>query len=122
MASTGSIGMTRPMKKVTQVRPRNVNATESSRFPRWRMVPTRRRPHPSFAIAATWAATAGDEPSLRDGAIEVEILEEAGLEALHVSARSDLVGILEHDDERPLVGHLLLKCGVFGLPLLGVDL
>ncbi len=30
MASTGSIGMTRPMKKVTQVRPRKVSATENS--------------------------------------------------------------------------------------------
>ena len=30
MASTGSIGMMRPMRKVTQVSPRKVSATENS--------------------------------------------------------------------------------------------
>ena len=42
MASTGSIGMTRPMKKVTQVSPRKVSATENSRLWRDRMGPASR--------------------------------------------------------------------------------
>ena len=49
MASTGSIGMTRPMKKVTQVSPRNVSATENSTLMTRRMGPARRRTHSSGA-------------------------------------------------------------------------
>src|SRR5713226_4354174 len=115
MASTGSIGMTRPMKKVTQVRPRKVSATEKSSLPTYRTGPASRRTRPSFAVA-------GNALLLRDGAIEVEILEETGLEAFHIGARGDLVGVLEHDHERAVIRDLLLQRGVFGLALLGVDL
>ena len=60
MASTGSIGMMRPMKKVTQVSPRKVSATENSRLMTRRMGPAMRRTHSLGADAAAVAALTGD--------------------------------------------------------------
>ena len=59
MASTGSIGITRPMKKVTQVSPRKVSATENSSSQRrdgW--APARRRTPSVGRVDAPPAAAA----------------------------------------------------------------
>src|SRR5262245_27755699 len=104
MASTGSIGTTRPIKKVTQVNPRKVSATENSRLTTRRMGPARHRTHLSGADTAAVPAVTGDKLCLGDRPEEVEVLDKARLVALDVAARGDLVGRLEHQDIRPLVG------------------
>src|SRR5271167_4919529 len=114
MASTGSIGMMRPMKKVTQVSPRNVSATENTRLMTRRMGPASRRTH-SLGARTSGADTSaavvlmGVGSCLRNRPVEIEVFDDAGLVAMHGHPRGNLVGRLEHDDERPLVGHRLLQ-------------
>src|ERR1700733_3200985 len=68
MASTGSIGITRPMKKVTQVRPRKVSPTESRvravRLARLLARPQPRDPPPAEAPDARPCVAKGDCISL----------------------------------------------------------
>src|SRR5271157_3705226 len=80
MASTGSIGMMRPMKKVTQVSPRKVSATEDNMLATRRMGRATRKTHPSFVIAAVVAVALTPTVSgLRDRPEEVEVLDNARL-------------------------------------------
>src|SRR3954454_2826506 len=100
--------MTRPITKVTQVRPRKVSITENSSPARWRRTATVRRAAALSTRAGGTAAVTDKQapppppPLLHDRAVEVEVLEDAGLEASHAGPRRHLVGVLEHDDERPL--------------------
>src|SRR5216684_3255158 len=125
MASTGSIGITRPMKKVTQVSPRKVSATEN-RLRAVRLArPQARCPPPARAGAADAApcvAEALNASRLPDGAVEVQILGDAGVEPGRCRAPRHLVVVLEHEDVRALVRHLLLqRCVLLGA-FLGVQL
>src|SRR5882672_1953999 len=88
MASTGSIGITRPMKKVTQVSPRKVRATESRllavRLARLLARPQARCPPPEWMGAADAAPSlpaALNGSGLPDGAEEVQVLGDAGIVA-----------------------------------------
>src|SRR5262245_53665720 len=101
MASTGSIGTTRPMKKVTQVRPRKVSATEervcaarlASVQARW--PPPARLGTPDAAPSVVEALNASGLP---DGAVEIQILGDAGIEPGCRRAPRHLVVVLEHED------------------------
>src|SRR5215469_8934350 len=108
MASTGSIGTMRPMKKVTQVNPRNVSATDSSTLRIRRMGPATCRTHSFGEDLAAVVALTCDASRLDYGPEEVLIFDNTGLVALHIHPRGDLVGRLEHDDERSGVCHQLL--------------
>src|SRR5580704_17167511 len=121
MASTGSIGITRPMKKVTQVRPRKVRRTDQSKRQTRRTGPATRRAHSPSVTAAGAATITMGELSLRDRTIAIDVLEEPGLEAFHIRTRLDLVRVLEHDHERARVRNRLLQGRVLGLALFGID-
>src|SRR6267154_4184457 len=116
MASTGSIGITRPIKKVTQVSPRKVSTTENrlraARLVRLLARPQARRPPPAPAgapDAAPCVAGALNASRLPDGAVEVQILGDAGVEPGRRRAPRHLVVVLEHEDVRAVVRHLLLQ-------------
>src|SRR5215211_2621847 len=123
MASTGSIGITRPMKNVTQVSPRKVSATENrlraARLARLLANPQARCPRPPRAEVADAAVNVSGLP---DGAVEVQVLGDAGVEPGRRRAPRHLVVVLEHEDVRALVGHLLLQPRVLLGAFLGVEL
>src|SRR6266851_10368108 len=127
MASTGSIGITRPMKKVTQVSPRKVSTTENrlraallARLlarPQARCPPPARAPDDDPCVAEALNAS-----GLPDSAVEVQVLGDAGAESGRCRAPRHLVVVLEHEDVRALVRHLLLqRCVLLGA-FLGVQL
>src|SRR5262245_58970164 len=122
MASTGSIGTMRPMKKVTQVSPRKVSATDNSILRTRRMGPVIRRTHSFGVDSATVTALTGEESRFGYGPEEILILNDSRLVALHIRPGGNLVGRLEHDDEWSIVGHLLLQLLIHRLALLGVGL
>src|SRR5476649_971858 len=95
MASTGSIGMTRPMKKVTQVSPRKVSPTET------RVLTDR--------LARLLALNASGLPDLAEVA---QISGDTRSVAGRCRAPRHLDVVLEHEDVRALVRHLLLQHGV----------
>src|SRR5215212_4038167 len=76
MASTGSIGITRPMKKVTQVSPRKVSATESrlraARLATLLARPQARCQRPKGAPGARPCVAKGDRISLFSPVIPTE--------------------------------------------------
>src|SRR5258707_8723594 len=119
MASTGSIGITRPMKKVTQVRPRKVSPTENrllaTRLARLLARPQARGPPPARAGAPDGAPCVADSlnaSGLPDGAEEVQVFGDAGAEPCRRHAPRHLAVVLEHADVRALVRDLLLPRGV----------
>src|SRR5579859_6052791 len=112
----------RPMKKVTQVRPKKVSATDSSILRARRMGPVMRRTHSFDVGSAAVTALMNDRSRFGYGPEEILILDDARLVALYAHPRGNLVGRLEHDDEWPIVGHLLLQFLIHRLALLGVGL
>src|ERR1700756_667844 len=113
MASTGSIGMTRPMKKVTQVSPRKVRPTET-RMPaaRW----ARPQARDLLARAGEPPDAPGGGPSvtdslnasgLPDGAEEALVSGDAGIVPGGRRAPRHLDIVLEHEDVGAFVRHLL---------------
>src|SRR5471032_492992 len=95
MASTGSIGMTRPMKKVTQVSPRKVSPTEN------RVLTNR--------LAKLLALNASGLP---DFAEVTQVSGDTGSVSGRLLAPRHLDVVLEHEDVRALVRHPLLQRGV----------
>ena len=57
-----TVGMTWPMKNVTQVRPRKLSDTENSRLAMRRMGPAMRRTHPTGTMPLQQRLTAGPRP------------------------------------------------------------
>src|SRR5260370_10553131 len=108
MASTGSIGITRPMKKVTQVSPRKVSTTENRlraalfasllARPQARCPPPARAPDDDPCVAEALNAS-----GLPDSAVKVQVLGDAGSEPGPCRAPRHLVGVREHTDGRGLV-------------------
>src|SRR5580698_718723 len=87
-----------------------------------RMGPAMRRAHPTGMYTA--AAAAGPTPlgaslGLAGGAIVVVV--DRRVIALHIGPECRLEGVLEHDDERALVGHLLQQRRIVGLALVAVQ-
>src|SRR4029077_19107687 len=115
MASTGSMGITRPMKKVTQVSPRKVSTTEN-RLRAIRLARLLARlqarclpPAPAGAPDADpCVAEALNASGLPDGAVEVQVLGDAGTVPGRRRAPRHLEVVLEHEDVRTVVRHLLL--------------
>src|SRR5260370_30477735 len=111
MASTGSIGITRPMKKVTQVSPRKVSTTENRLRAALLARPQARCPPPARAGAADpvpCVAEALNASGLPDSAVEGQVLGDAAAGPGRCRAPRPLVVGLAHEDVRALVRHLLL--------------
>src|SRR5712675_1079355 len=129
MASTGSIGITRPMKKVTQVSPRKVSPTENrllaARLAKLLASPQARAPPPARAGAPDGAPCVADSlnaSGLPDGAEEVQVFGDAGIVAGRCRAPRHLEVVLEHEDVRAVIRHLLLQRGVLLGAFRGVEL
>src|ERR1700730_6845093 len=129
MANTGSIGITRPMKKVTQVSPRKVSPTENrllaARLAKLLARPQARGAPPARAGAPDGPPCVADSlnaSGLPDGAEEVQVLGDAGAVPGRRHAPRHLAVVLHDEDVRALVRHHLLQRGVSLGALAGIQL
>src|SRR3546814_8036604 len=106
MASTGSIGTTRPMMKVTNSSPRKVRSSETTRLRAVRSGDGRDRLlKPAPAVDRLSAGVVTTNRALRQRLLlrhfRIEVVIEGGAddEALGVGAHRRHLDLLEHDDE-----------------------
>src|SRR3546814_10671198 len=106
MASTGSIGTTRPMMKVTNSSPRKVRSSETTRLRAVRSGDGRDRllkPSPAVDRLSSGVVTTNrallQRPLLRHFRLEVDIEGGDADEAIGVGASRRHLDLLEHDDE-----------------------
>src|SRR5690606_6433061 len=120
IASAGSMGTTRPMKKVTASRPRKVVTTVSRkpRIARPRRL-ARLLPRQGFALLSVMAKVSY-RSVLGDGMDEIGIEARAELVVLQLVRIARNLGLLEDDDIGPPRQHFLLQFLVDRSALVGV--
>src|SRR6185437_12714713 len=110
------------MKKVTQVSPRNVSPTES-RVPAARLARRLARLQVRGTSAgAPCVSNSLNASGLPDGAEEALVSGDAGIVPGRRRAPRHLDIVLEHEDVRAVVRHLLLQHGVLLGAFAGVEL
>src|SRR5215216_6560083 len=114
--------MTRPMQKVTMVRPKKVRASDASSRSRWRKnAGSRDRRAPAVGSAGV-VVTAGKRVLLLYKAIVDGVVSRSGHEPIDVFVACDLFRALEHDHEWPVLLQHELEIEIHLLALLGIAL
>src|SRR6185369_10362441 len=104
--STGSIGITRPMTKVTTTSPRKVRASVPTKRPRAtskrggnRLAPAPAAILPPACVTIDAGASAGGSSLFGDRPVEHQVGQRSGEEALDVGPAGQRLGPLEQDDQ-----------------------